>query len=258
MTDAAGGARMAVVTGATSDIGRAIAAALAATGRTVVIGYRANAEGAERLAAELGVLAPAQAVPVPIDVTDPSSLAGLTARVAELATETRGRLDVLVNCAGITEPVAHADLDGLTDEVFDRIMAVNVRGVFATIRALTPALRAGGGTIVNISSVAAVTGQGSNVAYCASKAALDSLGRSLGRALAPDVRVVSVSPGWVFGERAERMPSEVIAAQAAATPLARLATPTDVGAAVVAVVDHLPFTTGVALPVDGGRPLGVT
>ena len=101
-----------------------------------------------------------------------------------------------------------------------------------------------GAVVVNISSVSAVTGQGSNVAYCASKAALDSMTRSLARALAPSVRVVSVSPGWVVGEYADRMPPEVLDAQREATPLERLATPDDVARAVSAAVNDLPFTTG--------------
>ena len=112
--------------------------------------------------------------------------------------------------------------------------------------------------MINISSVAGITGQGSNVAYCASKAALDSMTRSLGRALAPSIRVVSVSPGWVLGEYAERMPPEVLDAQREATPLRRLATADDVAAAVSAVVGDLPFTTGSIITVDGGRPLGIS
>ena len=100
------------------------------------------------------------------------------------------------------------------------------------------------GVVVNISSAATTTGQGSNVAYCASKAALDSITRSLGRALAPSIRVVSVSPGWVLGEYAERMPPEVLEAQSEATPLRGLTTADDVAAAVSAVVGDLPLPKG--------------
>ena len=100
------------------------------------------------------------------------------------------------------------------------------------------------GVVVNIWSVAATTGQGSNVAYCASKAALDSMTRSLGRALAPSIRVVSVSPEWVLGEYAERMPPEVLEAQSEATPLRSLTTADDVAAAVSAVVGDLPLPNG--------------
>jgi 3-oxoacyl-[acyl-carrier protein] reductase len=113
-----------------------------------------------------------------------------------------------------------------------------------------------GGVIVNISSVAGRTGLGSNIAYCASKAALDSMTRSLARALAPQVRVLSVSPGWVDGEYARRMPPDVIAEQEAQTPLNRIATAEDVAEAVYAAAAHLTFSTGDIIPVDGGRPLG--
>ena len=242
--------RLALVTGGSGGIGAAICHRLAADGLTVIVGYHRAAEKAETLVAELGG-SPHRAETV--DVDDAESLTRLAASVGA-----EGGLDVLVNCAGITQPVPHDDLDGLDDDLFDRIMRTNVRGPFAVIRALRSALeRAESPVVVNISSVAAVTGQGSNVAYCASKAALDSLTRSLGRALAPQVRVVSVSPGWVLGEYAARMPAEVIQTQADLTPMARLASPADVAAGVSAVVHDLPFTTGSVVPVDGGRPLGV-
>ncbi len=188
---------------------------------------------------------------VDLDVADAASLDTLASSVP--------RLDVLVNCAGVTEPVPHDDLEGLSDEVIDRIFTTNWRGPFGVIRAMESALRAAPApVIVNISSVAAVTGQGSNVAYCASKAALDSMTRSLGRALAPHIRVLSVSPGWVAGEYADRLPPGVLEAHRDAAPLRKLATPEDVAAAVRACVFDLPCSTGSILPVDGGRPLGVS
>ena len=166
-------------------------------------------------------------------------------------------MDLLVNCAGITTPVDHDDLEGLTDEWIDRIFQVNFRGAFAMVRALRLLLEKGdGGTVVNISSIAGVTGVGSNVAYCASKAALDSMTRSLGRALAPKIRVVSISPSWVLGEYAKRFSQDYIQAQIDATPLKRLATPEDVAETVWAVHTKLTMMTGNIVPVDGGRPLG--
>ncbi len=125
------------------------------------------------------------------------------------------------------------------------------------IRAFQPLLEKGdGGTVQNLSSVAAITGVGSNVAYCASKAALDSLARSLGRALAPKIRVVSIAPGWVLGEYAKTMDPAYIQMQTDATPLNRLATPEDVAETIWAVHTKLTFLTGSIVPVDGGRPLG--
>ena len=167
--------------------------------------------------------------------------------------------DVLVNAAGVTRFVPHDDLDGLDDELIDTILRTNVRGAFAAVRVLRPLLERselpGGGVVVNVSSIAAVTGQGSNVAYCASKAALDSLTRSLGRALAPRIRVVSVSPGVVDTGFIRSLDPAWREDQLARTPLGRLASPGEVAAAVLAAVRDLTFTTGSVLAVDGGRPL---
>ncbi|MEM9201647.1 MAG: SDR family oxidoreductase [Actinomycetota bacterium] len=244
--------RVALVTGGGGGIGSAICRRLASDGLAVLVGYHSSADRAEQLAADLpgdGHRA------VQVSVDDSGALDGLAASIAG----TESRLDVLVNCAGVTRPVAHDDLDGLDDALIDQIFATNWRGPFATIRAMRSLLELSSDpVIVNISSVAGVTGQGSNVAYCASKAALDSMTRSLGRSLAPKMRVMSVSPGWVLGEYASRMPEEVIAVQRDATPLHRLATGDDVAAAVSAVVHDLPFTTGSIISVDGGRPLGVS
>ncbi len=243
--------RTAVVIGATGGIGSAITRRLAQDGMTVAVGYNRSAERAGRLVAELpgsGHRA------VRASVLESSSLAAAAESLAEV-----GSVEVLVNCAGVTRPVRHDDLDGLDDDLIDEIFTTNWRGPFATIRAFRSLLdAAGNAVVVNISSVAGVTGQGSNVAYCASKAALDSMTRSLGRALAPNIRVMSVSPGWVMGEYAARMPPEVLDEQRRATPLARLATPEDVAAAVSAAVNDLPFTTGSIIAVDGGRPLGTS
>jgi len=168
-----------------------------------------------------------------------------------------GRCDVLVNCAGTTRFVPHAELEALDDELIDEIFRVNWRGPFAAIRAFRPLLSGrGNGLVVNISSIAGVTGMGSNVAYCASKAALDCMTKSLARALAPEIRVVSVSPGLVDTEFVRGLDQKWRDEQAARTPLRRLATPDEVGAAVVAVATTLTYSNGCVIPVDGGRPLG--
>ena len=243
--------RTAVVTGASGGIGSAISRRLAADGLAVVVGYHQADDRAEALVGDLPGHGHRAAR---IAVHEPASLAEL----ADSLAESPGSLDVLVNCAGTTRPVPHDDLDALDDATIDEIFATNWRGPFAAVRALRPLLdKADGAVVVNISSVAAVTGQGSNVAYCASKAALDSMTRSLARALAPSIRVVSVSPGWVLGEYADQMPTQMLDTQREATPLKRLATADDVAAAVSAVVNDLPFTTGAVISVDGGRPLGV-
>ena len=186
--------QVAVVTGAAGGIGSAICRRLAQAGARIVLGYRRKQEEAQQLA---NTLFGEDHLALQVVVDDSQSCQSLADQVAQKY----GVLDLLVNCAGVTTPVDHADLDGLTDEWIDRIFQVNWRGAYAMIRACKPLLeQGGGGTVVNISSIAGLTGVGSNVAYCASKAALDSLARSLGRALAPKIRVVSVSPGLVLGE----------------------------------------------------------
>ena len=242
---------VALVTGGGGGIGSAISRRLASDGMRVLVGYRASVDRADRVVSELTGEGH-RALQVPVD--DSEALAVVAAAVAS----TEGRIDALVNCAGVTRPVAHDDLDALDDDLIDQIFVTNWRGPFATIRAFRSLLEAAPDPIiVNISSVAGITGQGSNVAYCASKAALDSMTRSLGRALAPSIRIMSVSPGWVMGDYAARMPEDVIAAQRDATPLRRLATGDDVAAAVSAVIRDLPCSTGSIVNVDGGRPLGV-
>ena len=242
---------VALVTGGGGGIGSAISRRLASDGMRVLVGYRASVDRADRVVSELTGEGH-RALQVPVD--DSEALAAVAAAVAS----TEGRIDALVNCAGVTRPVAHDDLDALDDDLIDQIFVTNWRGPFATIRAFRSLLEAAPDPIiVNISSVAGITGQGSNVAYCASKAALDSMTRSLGRALAPSIQIMSVSPGWVVGDYAARMPEDVIAAQRDATPLRRLATGDDVAAAVSAVIRDLPCSTGSIVNVDGGRPLGV-
>ena len=113
----------------------------------------------------------------------------------------------------------------------------------------------GAGLIVNISSIAGIYGIGSNVAYCASKAAIDSMTRSLARALAPKIRVVSVSPGFVEGEYTKNFDPKFLQNQMDNTPLGRFATGVDVANAVYALATTLTFSTGNIITVDGGRLL---
>ena len=240
--------KVALVTGGAGGIGSGICRKLAAEGARLIVTYNSNAERAEKLVTELGE---GKHLVFKAPITDPESLRSLAAAIEAAY----GRLDILVNNAGITTPVAHDNLEGLTDEWIDRIMQTNVRGTFAMIRSCKDLLQKDGGLVVNISSVAAVTGIGSNVAYCASKAAIDSMTRSLARALAPAIRVVSVSPGWVLGEYAKNIDPAYLQQQKDLTPLGHLASPEDVANTVFAVAKYLTFTTGSIIPVDGGRPL---
>ncbi len=243
---------VAVVTGGAGGIGAAICGALAREGVPVVVGYNRSAEKAKSLAASLpGEGHAALAAPV----TDSAALAALAAEIAARY----GACDVLVNCAGVTRFVPHGDLDALDDGLIENILSTNVRGPFASVRALRPLLEKsqqhGGAVIVNISSIAALTAMGSNVMYCASKAAVDNLTKSLGRALAPKIRVVSIAPGVVDNDFIRSMDPKWLEEQVGRTPLKRLAATEEVASAVVAAIKYLTFTTGAIIAVDGGRPL---
>jgi 3-oxoacyl-[acyl-carrier protein] reductase len=245
--------KVALVTGGAGGLGRAICEALAECGASVVVGYNRSADAAQALADRLPrPAAEAAHAALQVAVTNSSSLE----RLAKDIEDRHGRCDIVVNCAGTTRFVAHGDLDGLDDRLFDDIFATNVRGPFAVVRALRPLLhRTGNALVVNISSIAAVTAMGSNIAYCASKAAVDNMTKSLARALAPQIRVLSVSPGLSDTDFVKHLDPIWRDEQAARTPLKRLARPDEVAIAVVAAAIHLTFTTGVVIPVDGGRPL---
>ena len=241
--------KVALVTGGSGGIGSELCRHLAEAGYQVIVNYNSNREKAGTTLASLENEGHAI---LRASVTNSQELT----EMAQYVAHKYGRLDVLVNNSGMTKPVPHNDLDSLEDEWIDKIMQVNFRGAFACIRAFKSLLLKGENSIiVNISSIAARTGVGSNVAYCASKAAMDSMTRSLGRALAPKIRVVSLAPGWVMGEYAKNFPSEYIKEQKDKTPLARIAEADDVGKALIGIIENFTFSTGCIFPVDGGRPL---
>ena len=239
-----------VIPGGSGGIGYACAQRLAKLGAAIVLLDRSNLARAEELAAKLPGTGHG-AVHAAID--DSSTLLAAARDVQRRW----GRADILINSAGMTKPVAHKDLDALDDALIDQIFAVNWRGQFASIRAFAPLLRANGrGLIVNISSIAATTGIGSNIAYCAAKAGLDIMAVSLGRALAPEIRVINVSPGVVDTTFVPGRDQAWNDKQAATTPLKRIGATDDIAAAVEACATTLQFATGTVIQVDGGRHLG--
>jgi NAD(P)-dependent dehydrogenase (short-subunit alcohol dehydrogenase family) len=152
--------------------------------------------------------------------------------------------------------VAANDLEGLTDDLFDAVVQTNLRGVFATIRAFTPLLKANGdGLIVNVSSIAGITGSGSNLAYAAAKAGVDLLTKALGKALAPQIRVIAVSPGVVDSTFVPGRGAEFNEKAAATIPLKRIGQVDDTAAAIEACATTMRFATGSRFVVDGGRSL---
>lgn len=242
--------RVALVTGGTGGIGKAICVALAEAGANVIVGYNRSGDAARSLVGALPEVAGGH-MAVQAQVTSSRSLKELRRAIEQRF----GHVDIVVNCAGTTRFVAHSDLNGLDDQLIDEILATNVRGPFAVVRAMLPLLRLSQhAVVVNISSIASVTANGSNVIYCASKAALDNMTKSLARALAPTIRVLAVSPGLVDTEFIANLDAQWRNEQVARTPLKSLATPRHVAEAVVAAT-QLSFTTGAVIPVDGGRPL---
>jgi ketoreductase RED2 len=233
--------RVAIVTGSSSGIGEGIARALAADGFTVVVTSATSVDAGERLAAELPGASYVQA-----DIADPSD----AVRLVETAVERHGRLDLLVNNAGVSRPVPHTDLDAITADDWHRILGVNVVGTWqvsvAAVKVMQP-----GGQIVNITSVGGSRPLGSSIPYSVSKAALDHLTRLLAKAVGPDIRVNAIAPGPVE----TRLTSDSLATRAARTramtPLGRLGQPSDVAAMVLAL-SKVPFVTGEVIHVDGG------
>jgi len=245
--------RVAIVTGGGTGIGRATSIRLAKAGaKAVVVNYSRSAGEAESTAEELRLLG-AEALPWPANIADESMVKNMIASTVDRY----GSLDVLVNNAGTTHFIPHADLDALTDQVWDDILSVNLKGTFFCCRAAAAALASAGGAIVNISSIAAYRASGSSIPYAVSKAGVLQLTRALALALAPQVRVNSVSPGLVssrwfsknFGEDAAAAQEEAFAQ---ATPLGKIATPDDVAQAVMALLEN-DVITGQDLVVDGGK-----
>ena len=241
--------QVALVSGGSSGIGAACCRRLAEAGAVVWIGYNAGADRATALAASLSGDGHR---PIHLPMTDTPAIQA----AAEAIDAAHGRLDVLVNSAGTTVAVPHSNLDALDDATFDRILITNVRGPFATIRACRHLLRASGDSIVvNLSSLSGSTGLGSSIAYCASKAALDTMGLSLARVLGPETRVIGVSPAAVATDFVPGRGRAAVERQAASTPLRRVAEADDVAVAVMAAITGLRLTTGSTIVVDGGRHL---
>ena len=240
----------ALITGGLGGIGRAICHTLALNDFQVLFTYRSKADKAQQLEKEL---AGSGHQSFQLDVSDSVQID----KLAVTTSEKTSQLDLLVNCAGMTRFIPHQDLESLDDELIDQIFQVNWRGSFSTIRSFRKLLEnSPEALIVNISSIAGKTGEGSNVAYCASKAALDSMTRSLARALAPKIRVVSVAPGVVETEFIKGLDPEWRERQLRRTPSGHFAQPEEVAKAILYLYKDLKSLNGCRLDLDGARPLG--
>jgi 3-oxoacyl-[acyl-carrier protein] reductase len=241
--------KVALVTGSATGVGRATAIRFARRGFAVAINYsRSEAEA-------LDTLQQVQALGVPTilckaTVADDAQVRAMVERCrVEL-----GGLDVLVNNAGTTHFIPHADLDAVTDAVWDEIVQVNLKGAFCACRAAMPLLRERTGCIVNVSSVAGLQGHGSSIPYSASKAAMNCMTQSLARAFAPDVRVNAVAPGPII-TRWLADHSELVEKALAQTPMGRAATPDDIADVIEFLALGTTLMTGQVVVVDGGRTM---
>lgn len=250
--------KVSIVTGSATGLGAAVALKLAERGSRVVINYTKSEKEAKETHAAVKAKG-VEAILAQGDVGNDEDCR----RIAKAAVDTWGRIDVLVNNAGTTQFANHADLDALQADDFLWIYRVNVVGAYQMIRACAPHMKAAGkGSVVNISSIAGVTGIGSSVAYAASKGALNTMTLSLARSLAPTIRVNAVCPGFIgtrwFSDRfGEEQFQKIRKQQEQTTPLARAGTPEDIATSVVFFAgegsDHI---TGETLITDAGLHLG--
>jgi 3-oxoacyl-[acyl-carrier protein] reductase len=249
--------RVALVTGGAGGIGGAVVRSLAKAGISgVAINYRKSSKEAEDLAGDIE-RAGVRALAVQANVQSDEQVRAMIAKISEQF----GRLDILVNNAGITHWVKVSDLEALTDEIWDEILDVNVKGAFRCARAAAKLLEVSQGMIVNISSISGVLSPStmSSLAYGTAKAALIHLTRGLAVAMAPKVRVNCVAPAFTdtpwMSEHYGTNYQQVIAQASAGFPLQRIATPEEVAGAILGLIIGGDFVTGQTLIVDGGLSL---
>jgi len=244
--------KAALVTGAASGIGRSAVLALARAGFDVAINYSRSEAAARETAAEAERLGAATLL-ARCDVSDDAGVR----RMLQAVDQRFGRLDVLINNAGTTTEVKPKDFDEMTVEEWDRVFAVNVRGVFLVTRAALPLLRKGDQPcIVNTASIVGLRPGPQPLPYAASKAAVVNLTKTLAYNLGPEIRVNAVAPGWMEGDWMKRMLKdkygELMERRAKLTPLKRCVTADDVAESMMSLVLGNRFVTGEVIVIDGG------
>lgn len=251
------GRKCVIVTGGGSGIGAAAAFAFAAAGYDIVVNYSRNREGAEAVADRCRIRG-VDAICIRGDIADDADCRS----IAEAAVKHFGRIDALVNNAGVTRYAEATDLEASNAEDFDYIFDVNVVGTYQMIRAAVPHLKqAELGSIVNVSSDSAFSGSGSSLAYAASKGAINTMTMGLARTLAPRVRVNSVCPGfvdttWALSWHDEASYSDFKANLIDASPLKSIPDAADIADAILWLSDRASKVTGQCIVIDSGMHLG--
>lgn len=244
-----------IVTGGATGVGRATAIALARRGCGVAVNYRRSKREAEETVREIEA-AGGKCRAVQADVAADADCR----RLVEQAVGAFGRLDVLVNNAAVTRFIDHGNLEDVTEDIWDEIMGINLRGAFQCVRAARPHLAKEAGVVVNVASTAGITGMGSSIPYCASKAALINMTMALARALAPRVRVNAVAPGFITGRWLQdglgNAYESIKKDWQGRAPLERVCDPPDVAAAILSLITGSDLVTGQTLVCDGGMTIG--
>ncbi len=238
--------QVALVTGGGKRIGRAIALTLGRAGADVIVNYNQSKAEAQEVAREISAMG-VHSVALRADVSRPKQVASMFRAVEKRF----GRIDLLVNNAGIFFP---RSWDELEEKDFDRVLGANLKGPFFCAQAAARMMmRQGGGNIINLSSLGGIQSWPNYMHYCASKAALISLTRTLAKALAPTIRVNSVAPGTIMFPDEKR--DARIRKGIKATPLAKTGTADDIAQTVLFLATQSDFITGQVLVVDGGKSI---
>jgi 3-oxoacyl-[acyl-carrier protein] reductase len=243
--------KVALVTGAATGIGAAAVLALARAGYDVTLNYSSSEKAARDTAAKAEKLG-AKTLVIKCDVADEPAVRAMLSQIKERF----GRLDVLINNAGTTASWKPKDLDTLSLEEWDRVFAVNVRGLFQVTRAAAPMLKEAKGCVVNTASIVGLRPGPQPLPYAASKAAVVNLTKTLAWNLGPEIRVNAVAPGWMEGDWMKRMLKDkyedLMGKRAKATPLKRVVTADDVAETMLSLVEGNRFVTGEIIVIDGG------
>ncbi|HLZ60906.1 MAG TPA: SDR family NAD(P)-dependent oxidoreductase [Ktedonosporobacter sp.] len=241
--------KIALVTGGGTGIGRATSIALAQRGATVAVNYSRSQTDAEETVQTINNSG-GRAIAIQANVSQDAAVRAMVDHIVQQF----GTIDLLVNNASTTHHIPLPDLEAATDEVWDELLAVNVKGMFYCARAVAPFMKQNKqGAIVNVGSIAGITGLGSSLPYAVSKAAVHGLTKSLARALAPEIRVCSIAPGavatrWWAGRE------EVMRGLSGHLPLQRISTPEDIAQFICATLEQ-DSITGQIITVDSGQTL---